>query len=134
MFGLNIVSMKAQLIAVGIIAATSALSGHTVTKWYYQSRHAKELQAEIDAKAAWIKWGEEKSAKLEKQLAAQRRKFQKSIPEVSHEVNSNDVYRMQLPDSGVRLFNEASGDINPTSKPDARHWPFNPTRTESDSR
>lgn len=112
-----LISLKAQLIAAALVAVISFASGVKVTSWYYKAEHAKELEAEIAAKMAWIEYGDKKSSELEKKLAEQRRINRSLNQKVQNEVKSNDIYNLVLPDSGVRLFNQLqSGEAETTGK------------------
>lgn len=119
MFGIGLLaSLQARLIAAAIVALTIFTAGYRTCAVIRDAAHAKELQAEIDAKMAWIEWGEKQSEKLEKQLAALRRKNQNTTQKVSNEITSNDVYRALLPASGLSLYNQAIQGGEATSKPD----------------
>ena len=99
-----VANIKGLLIFSAVIAAVSFTSGYKLKSLFVDAAHAKELQAEIDAKMAWIEWGDQQIAALQKKL--KRRNVTNTIQKVSNETNSNDIYRSLLPDSGVRLYEE----------------------------
>lgn len=134
MFGINWLSFKVQLIAIGVVFLVGCLSGHKVTQWYYLAQSAKTLAAEMKAKDREIDKANTAAEKWEKKYADLRRKSSTTAQQASHETNNSDVYRMQLPDTGVLLYNSKIRETDPASEPDAGLRPTPPVKVTSDSR
>lgn len=100
-------SLKVQMIILALVAFSSGVTGYKIKSKLVDVAHAKELQKEIDAKMAWIDYGDQKSAQLEGTIATQRKTILSLSRKGSHEVSSNNIYRGVLPSSGVQIFNEA---------------------------
>lgn len=112
------ITLKAKLIVGAIVGILIFGAGFKTCAVIRDAQHAKELQAEIDAKMAWIKYGDDLSTKLEAELAKQRAANRKLNRRVQDEITQHDLFKSLLPDTSVSLFNEGvSGEA--TSEPGA---------------
>jgi hypothetical protein len=113
-------TLQVKLIALAAALALGFSAGWAVNGWRFEARHASELQAEVDARAKAEQDAARKSAALEDEMAALRRRNNDLNRRTARETNK-PAYRCPVPADGVRLRAEAVA-----GRPAAEHDPAVP--------